>query len=211
MTESNFRAQLKSLRDHASENYSKDEVLSALEKIIENTDNLDQSTCGDLRKEVQKLSEFIIKTRLEVAQIQPELIHQEHIPVATDELDAVVGATEEATGKILDAVESIEVVAKGLDGAARSTIEEQASIIYQACSFQDITGQRITKVVKALKDIENTVMSLVSSFGGKISARPSTVKANGQKIDGDKDLLNGPQLPNKAHSQEDIDRLFESS
>ena len=37
--------------------------------------------------------------------------------------------------------------------------------IFEACNFQDVTGQRISKVVKTLQLIDNRVSQLLHTFG----------------------------------------------
>ena len=44
-------------------------------------------------------------------------------------------------------------------------LQDAVTRIYEACSFQDITGQRITKVVTTLKVIEEKVAHIISTFG----------------------------------------------
>ncbi len=78
--------------------------------------------------------------------------------------------------------------------------------IYEACSFQDITGQRITKVVTTLKVIEEKVAHIISTFGPNIPPMAKT----GTHVASDADLLNGPQLPANAMDQSDIDKLLAS-
>ena len=57
-------------------------------------------------------------------------------------------------------------------------LQDAVTQIYEACSFQDITGQRITKVVTTLKAIEGKVAHIISTFGAEYragGARPATV------------------------------------
>ncbi len=89
-------------------------------------------------------------------------------------------------------------------------LSEQTTQIYEACNFQDITGQRITKVVRALKHIEERIDALVEAFGPEIKGTASVASAGGQPLT-EEDLLNGPQLPDKAHDQAAIDALFDNS
>jgi len=88
-------------------------------------------------------------------------------------------------------------------------ISDSVAQIYQACSFQDITGQRIGKVVAALKHLEDRLDHIAQTFGHQTSgtAKPATP---GNKSAGDDDLLNGPQMPEAANSQVDIDALLAS-
>src|SRR3546814_114085 len=108
-------------------------------------------------EELESLARYIQSARVEIAALRPDEIRQDHIPAATDELDAVVGATEEATGRILDAAEQIQTIAEGLDQAVQNQLVDLVTGIFEACNFQDITGQRISKVVRTLKHIETKI------------------------------------------------------
>lgn len=123
---------------------------------------------------------------------------------ATDELDAVVSDSATAAGTILEAAEAMEDVAGRCDAADRAKLQAAAAHIYEACSFQDLSGQRITKVVRALRQVESGLQLLLRTFGG-----PHPEPANGAPK-GDAALLNGPQLPSKAQSQDEIDALLAS-
>lgn len=174
-------------------------------------------TAADLSlyQELEGLARFIQSAKAEIAALRPDEIQNEHLPSAADELDAIVGNTEEATGIILDSVEKIEAIAQKIEGENGTQIVDVVTKIYEACNFQDITGQRITKVVKTLKQIENKVAALIGAFGDELArekaraaaAAPQAAPAPGQKPS-DEDLLNGPQLPTNANSQADIDSLF---
>ena len=159
--------------------------------------------------ELENLARFIESAKRDIAALHPDEIRQKHLPNATDELDAIVASTAEATGGILDAAEKLTTIATAVGGGHGDQITEQVTRIFEACSFQDITGQRITKVVKTLKHIEAKVGDLVQAFGG------APTGAEGKPLDpavtGEAALLNGPQLPKDAASQSDIDALFDKS
>ena len=91
-----------------------------------------------------------------------------------------------------------------LKGISTKTIEEQVIKIFEACSFQDITGQRITKVVATLKTIEGKVETLVNALGNKMPGFYEDADGEDDEVS----LLNGPQLPDQAISQDDIDKLL---
>ncbi len=168
-------------------------------------------TAADLKlyTELEQLARFIQNARSEIAAVRPHDINSEDIPRATDELDAVVGATEEATGNILDACEQLEKASTGLPPEAAEAITNAVTRIYEACNFQDITGQRITKVVKTLKHIEDRVSAMLTAFGGEIAKHQGGV-APAAARPSDADLLNGPQLPDDAKKQAEIDAILAS-
>ncbi len=165
---------------------------------------------GDLKlySEVQALAAYIHNAKMEIAALRPQDIQNQYIASATDELDAIVGATEKATNAILDAAEKLEAVGGDLSPDIASRLSEQTTLIYEACNFQDITGQRITKVVRALKHIEERIDALVVAFGPEVRAPVSIVDPSGSPLS-DAELLNGPQLPDQAHDQASIDALFD--
>jgi chemotaxis protein CheZ len=164
-----------------------------------------------LYHELQKLADYIQSAKREIAAIRPDEIRATHIPMATDELDAVVGATAEATGVILDSAEHLETVAGKLEPAAAEEVRNLATKIFEACNFQDVTGQRITKVVRALKHIEDKIDALLSAFGEGVKApaeaTPAPEPAPAAAGD-DSHLLHGPALPQEANKQDDIDAIL---
>jgi len=161
-----------------------------------------------LYHELQKLADYIQSAKREIAAIRPDEIRATHIPMATDELDAVVGATAEATGVILDAAEHLETVAGKVEAAAAEEIRSLATKIYEACNFQDVTGQRITKVVRTLKHIEEKIDALLSAFAEGIKAPTAAATPSAPVFADESYLLHGPQLPQEANKQDDIDAIL---
>jgi chemotaxis protein CheZ len=82
--------------------------------------------------------------------------------------------------------------------------------ILEACSFQDITGQRIKKVLNTLEQIEFRISRLVKLFGGTLPENMMVEDIDNGHRRADEDLLNGPQLSKDKPSQDDIDKLFSS-
>ena len=77
----------------------------------------------------------------------------------------------------------------------------------EACNFQDITGQRITKVVNTLKFVEERIDAMIEIWGEDDIAEvdPSVTPDS----EGDSALLNGPALGDEGIDQNDIDKLFD--
>jgi chemotaxis protein CheZ len=169
--------------------------------------------------ELEQLAKFIQDTRNEIATIRPSDINAEFIPTATDELGAVVGATEEATQKIMDCAERVDKVANTLSGEQQAELMDVVTQIFEACSFQDITGQRINKVVKTLQHIETRIADLLKVLGyDQADAAPKAKpdqdeiieQSKNGTIDENSHLLNGPQMPKAASTQDEIDALLAS-
>ena len=163
---------------------------------------------------LEGLGRTIARAKAEIAALKVEDIRDAHIPPATDELDAIVEHTAHATNEILDCCETLEQLQTDLSGEAADKLQGAVTRIYEACSFQDITGQRIGKVVTALKAIEGRIASVVSAASGMPgpNAAPAPAAAPAQdnkRTEGEK-LANGPQLPGAGVSQSEIDRLLAS-
>ena len=158
-----------------------------------------------LLAEVEALGRTIAAAKAEIAALRVNDITVSHIPFATDELDAIVQHTASATHAILACCETLDDVAGGLSGEPAAKLQDVTTRIYEACSFQDITGQRITKVVSTLKTIETKVAQIVATFGPSAGSHP--VEPADQAAE---NLLNGPQLPTAAMDQSDIDKLLAS-
>jgi chemotaxis protein CheZ len=167
-----------------------------------------------LKNEVRALSLAIQHTKAEIAALRPQNTQDDRLIAVTNELDAIVTSTESATNGILEAAEKIDTLAgqlqaqatDGFAGHVSEDIREAVVAIFEACNFQDITGQRITKVVKTLQYIEDRVNKMIEIWGADTFEdldSPQEVAP-----DDEARLLNGPQLENQGVSQDDIDKLF---
>jgi chemotaxis protein CheZ len=167
-----------------------------------------------LRNEIRAMSLAIQQTKSEIAALRPVNNADDRLMVVTQELDAIVTATEGATNTILEAAEKVDLLAEqiegmGTDSATHQTasdIRDTVITMFEACNFQDITGQRISKVVKTLQFIEERVNKMIEIWG---SEGFHDVDQTQEEIDEDAALLNGPQLANQGVSQADIDKLFD--
>lgn len=209
---------LADLRRRNSEPVAAREVAHIVECVVHALYKSGSDSTFDIKMfgEVESLSRFIQKAKAEIAALRPDKINDEQIPLATDELDAVIQATETATQTILDEADKLEAVAASVGGDAAGKIGESVTRIYEACSFQDITGQRISKVVATLRSIEDRVDGLLQAFGEELgqpsvhAVAPVHVRAGRPQISErpDAHLLNGPQMPDKATKQSDIDAIL---
>jgi len=170
----------------------------------------------DVYGELERLAAYIDAAKREIAEIRPQDVKEEYLPGATDELDAIIEATADATNTIMDNCEVVESVMGDVGDAVAAKLMDATTHIYEACTFQDITGQRIGKVVTALKNIEERIDALVLTFGDeqakprKKTAKPESAGKKDKKDITDADLLEGPQLGGKAKSQAEIDDLLAS-
>lgn len=115
----------------------------------------------------------------------------------------------------MEATEATVSIAQALKGDVDGTekaerldeIAAHANRVFEACTFQDITGQRISKIVTTMNLLEGTLSSLVVIIGKDgIAALPVQVSTP----DGDEPPMDGPALDGEESvSQNDIDAMFD--
>lgn len=160
------------------------------------------------------------------------------ITEASEQLDEVIKATESAAMNIMGIVEKqFEMAGKSeelLKSLQKQLPENEAlgnllainealtadlTEVLTALSFQDITGQRIKKVMAALKSIERSVLDLYLSSGLVMNAAEENPDADAEQIQAEaqkaledykeksaKSELKGPDA--NAPSQEAIDDML---
>ena len=158
---------------------------------------------------LSKISQQISDTRKDLADFSPVEVHEEHLPKAGLELDAVVEATESATNRIMEAAENIMGGDPSDADAYASTVNDNVMEIFEACSFQDITGQRIGKVFRTLKLIDTQITTMISGIETKQKEQQLIRESDDDPQDIIGDLLNGPALEGEGVDQNDIDAMFD--
>jgi chemotaxis protein CheZ len=127
-----------------------------------------------------------------------------------NELLAVTNGTEQATQKILAAAEEIDQLANNLSAAFKGKIEQGLAQdiqdlvvrIFEACNFQDLIGQRVSKVMTTLKFVEDHITSVLDEIKNMSTRAPSEAEQ----------YLHGPRLEeDSGHvSQTDVDAIFDT-
>lgn len=179
----------------------------------------DQKQAEYFKQEILNLFEYIKRIRQEIASIRRPGEPEDHFARMSDQLDAIVEATEAATEEIMSSVEQIDAMIDEVYNAAEDPrvraflerIKGHSMNVFEACAFQDITGQRITKVVTTLKFLEDRINHLVHLMGPDMVAQEKPVhRLEGKDDQEDKDagLMSGPQREGEGVSQADIDKLF---
>jgi len=189
------------------------DIMEAVESVMTSISGDMSAVNMKLYAELESLARFINTAKAEIAALRPDEIKGEHLAVATDQLEAIVGATEQATNQIFEAVETIEAQAEQMQPEVAEKITEAVTSVYEACGFQDITGQRISKVVAALRHIDQKVEGLLEAFGNEFDGLQQMAKEHQAppktgKERPDEHLMNGPQLPGKGQTQDEIDALL---
>src|SRR6266702_2618075 len=174
--------------------------------------------CEKLKVELDLIHDAIDRTKREIATLHCKSFDGGEMAKVNGELGAVVGGTEQATQQILEAAESIDQAASAMSKVQSADqqkrladdIQERVISIFEACNFQDLTGQRISKVMGTMKFIEQHINAMMDIWGGVDAIKCHVVPQVDTRSDDDK-LLNGPKLAGDVGhaSQDDIDALFD--
>jgi hypothetical protein len=190
-----------------------DRILTALGDLKTTlTETVTTPAVDVLRRELETMAASIAQTRREIASIRPDGPGNNRIVMATEELDFVVQSTERATSEILTSAERIlnivaELKSRGVNDPLCDELDMHGTNLMTACSFQDLTGQRMSKVVNTLRYLEIRVNSMIEIWGiTHEDAASNQIPAGPDKPDGH--LLNGPAREGEGVGQDDIDRLL---
>ena len=213
-----IRAQMASPASVPQTNQSVTQEQSHDAKVLLETYRAQIEQCEKLKVELDLIHDAINRTKQEIATLHGKSFNGDEMAKVTGELGAVVGGTEEATQQILEAAEAIDQAATALgkvtsadqQAQLREEIQERVVGIFEACNFQDLTGQRIGKVMTTMKFIEHHINVMMDIWGGVDAIRQHAPAVIDTRV-GDARLLNGPKGAEDAGhaSQDDIDALFD--
>lgn len=188
-----------------------DRVLDAIESLKSYVSSSESSSSSD-HDEVQRLKLELADLSQAIDQLKHEIAHmsgnEDHGEFRDSQklLEVVVDETESATSSILQSAEEVQEIAWEMRDAELQPeycdkLDALATNIYTACSFQDLTGQRLRKVVNVTAVIENRLKAMVD---GHIVAAEASFEY--QEEDS---LENGPALPGEEKGQDDIDAVMQ--
>ncbi len=164
-------------------------VLAALDRVEAVWRQRDHSSPTERVKfDLLEMAKAIAQTKAEIAAITPEGEAKGTLLEATEELDSIVRTTEHATSTILAAAEHVQEIAwtlreRGTESDACDALDQRATDIYSACSFQDLTGQRTRKVVEVMRFLEERIEAMIDIWGATEAASPAAPVGHAPRID----------------------------
>lgn len=203
---------IESVKEKFDDQISVDEVSKVVSEVMGSMDGDMAMDSLHLKDELKYLLSYIEQAKSEISSLRPKEYSTNKIPEASSELEAIVQSTEEAAEKIMDSADEISELAEKCNEETKAKLVEISTNLFEASSFQDITGQRVTKVVTTLVHLEEKLSALAEAIG-------DNDVDEAQQDDGDinkdyeamanEDFLNGPQLEDEAQDQAAIDALFD--
>jgi chemotaxis protein CheZ len=159
-------------------------------------------------RELREIAGYIESMRQEIGVLQVNDLKNSRIPSAGEELDAIVQSTEKATNTIMECAETLMAADASDPAAFKTLVDEKMLLIFEACSFQDITGQRIAKVVETLQHIETRVARFADVMQAKDLDGYLNDAERARAERKAKLMIHGPQLDGRGNAQKQIDELF---
>lgn len=161
-----------------------------------------------LAQELASVADYIKHIKSEIGVLRANELCRDRIPVAHQELGSVVKATASATHTIMAAAEEILGSDEATLDRYRERVEMKLLEIFEACAFQDITGQRIAKVLEALAQVETRLDRFARAVNAKDSAAAIDPEDALRTARREMLLLNGPAADGEGIRQDDIDKMF---
>lgn len=190
-----------------SEDVCLDDVMSLAELMAESLQSFFATMDDTVYRELGDMAREIANMKTELSELRLAEMREDRIPAAGRELDAIVEATETATNTIMTAAEEIMAADPSDPDAYQGVVNERIVEIFEACSFQDITGQRISKVVSTLSALDTRITTLVDRLRMlRVVDAPAEETAEERRKR--ELILHGPQLKGEGVSQDDIDALL---
>lgn len=174
---------------------SQDEIVQAMQRM---------------KQECQELYRVILLARCHIAQLRDPAVCEEALPKASEDMSETLRMTEEATDTIMSAAEEMMALDLSDPDVAETQVMNGCIRIIEACSFQDITGQRISNVMKTLNIVESRLAHIEEAWGDIGGALVGEEISAIEERLGDEALLNGPSLPGEGLEQDQADQLMKS-
>jgi chemotaxis protein CheZ len=184
------------------------EVMKLAALAAESMQSFCESMDATTYKELRDIARYIENMKQEIGVFQVNDLKESRIPAAGQELDAIIKATEDATNTIMENAEALMAADASDPKAYQTLVNDRVMKIFEACSFQDITGQRVAKVVETLQMIEARVGRFAEAVQAKdvqgfLDEREAAREKRKEKL-----MLHGPQLAGKGIDQKKVDDMF---
>lgn len=201
-----FQRVIDYIRERREADVSLSDVVALAEITAESFNSFFHSMDAAIYRELREIASYITTMKAEIGALQANDLKAKRIPAAGRELDLIVQSTADATNTIMECAEAI-MAADSTDPAAyKSFVDEKMIVLFEACSFQDLTGQRVRKVVDTLQQIEARVTRFASAINARDAAGFADEAERRRAERAAALMLNGPQ--DKAASQDAIDAMF---
>jgi chemotaxis protein CheZ len=198
------------LRQKRNADVSLSDVVALAEITAESLQTFFSTMDAAVYRELREIAEYIQAMKREIGALQANDLKETRIPAAGQELSAIVQATEAATNTIMECAETLMGADPSDARIYKALVEEKMLVVFEACSFQDITGQRIAKVIETLEHIEDRVSRFASVMRAEDTDGPLSELERARADRRRRLHLHGPQLHGDGIAQGEVDTLMKN-
>lgn len=175
----------------------------------------DPADIDTLKSELLCLRQMTQRIEHEISAVQQSDNETDRFQNASEQLSAITEITQKAADAIMESAEQSDANISALHSIVSDNLEAEEILnqmtantqrMYEACTFQDITGQRVSIIKDSLGYIEERMHSIAQLLDG---GSPDSPKLDVPGKTEDDKLLNGPQLEGEGLKQSDVDALFD--
>jgi len=198
------------LKKTESKSMSLTDVIGIAELLTSSLQPLLRRIDSTIHDELHGILRRIEGLRNEIARVRADDISNNRLPDMGRELSAIVESTESATNTIMESAEVVLAADTNDFEAYKEIVSDKMMMIFEACSFQDLTGQRVNKIVETVEIIEERInllcqmLDMNAMSGGQApEGEPSAKEKRNKEL-----MLNGPAHNGEGVDQNAIDKLF---
>jgi chemotaxis protein CheZ len=161
-----------------------------------------------LAREIGQVADYVARLKREIGSLKAGEVYSKRLPETVTDLKSVHVTTKAATETIMAAAEAI-LAHDASDPSYQGFVLERVMEIMQACSFEDIAGQRIDRATDTLLDVERRLERFAKAVkiadAADLFDRRSIMREARREVL----MVEGPQNAGQAIEQEAIDKLFD--
>ena len=162
-----------------------------------------------LSREIAAVGQYVSRMKREIGALRPNEIYRDHLPSAHGDLNSIREATASSANSIMSAAEGILAIEAPTFEAYRAEVEEKVMQIFEACTFQDITGQRVARVNEMLGQIEKRLQRFALAVKASDARGGYDREAIMREARREVLIVEGPQNATAGIDQGAIDKLFD--
>ena len=163
----------------------------------------------ELADEIDRLARYVARFKREVATLRPGEACRDTLPAAQDDLRQVGDATTQAVNRIMAAAETLLELGSRPESRETAGFETRVLEIMEACTFQDLAGQRLARALSTLAQLERRLGRMVSALGVADAVDAIDPQAILREARREILLVEGPQNAQGSIEQDAVDKLFD--
>ena len=160
-----------------------------------------------LAREVETVARYVSGLKREIGALRANEIYRERLPRAQGDLKSIQETTASSVNAIMEAGEAILSSDATTLETYRAQTEAKIMAIFEACSFQDLAGQRVARVDEVISQLERRLqrfaLAVNAADGAGYDQEAIMREARREVL-----IVEGPQDGKAGCDQSAVDDLF---